>query len=433
MGTNDPDHSLAELERGLGDTPAYVEWRRFDPGGGASVDARYAALPITTKEILTMAAPRALVPNGRDLDGALTRGEAELIRTSGTTGPPTSLVWSQQWWDASERAAWSVRRDAADLSPGTYRECVLASGRCVGPPPMPDRALTTAERTMGRLLFLNEEADVARWSDDAIHQMADELAQQAPAVLEADPSYLAAFCARAEQLGLSLHAPRLIVLTYGRPSRLHLARIARALPVPMASSYGSTETGYVFLSCERGTLHQNVASCRVEVMPLLEDARIVKLIVTPFGHPWMCLLRFDVGDLARPATAPCPCGRTAGLALDDIEGRVEDATLATDGRLITAAALDATVGGSPSAEQIVLYQIDQPAPGELHLRAVATGPFDATALAGHLRATYGPGSSITVDRVEALEPRPSGKYPYVRRRFTPQLDDRFGPARTASR
>jgi phenylacetate-CoA ligase len=168
-------------------------------------------------------------------------------------------------------------------------------------------------------------------------------------------------------------------------------------------------------------------------MPLLEDARIVKLIVTPFGHPWMCLLRFDVGDLARPATAPCPCGRTVGLALDDIEGRVEDATLATDGRLITAAALDATVAGAPSAEQIVLYQVDQPAPGELHLRAVATGPLDAAAMADRLRAKYGPGSSITVERVAAIEPRPSGKYPYVRQRFTPQLDARFGPARTAFR
>jgi phenylacetate-CoA ligase len=419
--TNDPDKSRAELERALGAAPAYSRWRHLDPGPAAGIDARYAALPATTKRWMHSETFRRFVPAGADVDAALADddNDLEIVLTSGTADEPTPLVWCQDWWDASERASWTLNAHASEAATGTHREAVLASPRCVGPG-MHDHPLSMDERTLETFLFLNEDPDVARWTDETIRRMRDELDRFDPAVLEADPWYLAAFCARAEKLGLALKAPKLIVFTYTLPSKVHLARIARALPVPMASSYGSTETGYVFLSCEHGRMHQSVDSCRVDLVSLSAeagDARIAKLLVTPFGNPWMCLLRFDIGDLARPATAPCPCGRTEGLAIDRIEGRVDDATLRTDGRVVCAAAIDDAIASTACVSDMVSYQIDQIGRRDYLLRATATGPIDTLAIRACLRDVYGPDASVSVESVEALQPEPSGKYLRARIRF----------------
>ena len=408
---NDPERSRRELERALGETPAYQRWRDLDPGPRATVDDRFAALPLTSKDDLRAAAPRGFAPVDADFEGALARGEIELVTTSGTTGAPTSLVWVQAWWNASEAASWQLNRNLAAVATGTHRECVLASARCVGPPPE-GRPRSMSERTLGRLLFLNETADVALWSDTDVRRMADELARHRPPVLEADASYLAAFCARAEALSLSLFCPAQIVVTYGRPSRLQLARIGRSIPAPVASSYGSTETGYVFLSCERGKYHQNVASCRVDLLPFGDAPSVARLAVTPFSNPWMCLLRYDVGDLVRVAPEGCACGRVGGNVLDDVLGRVEDVSWTAGGKPITAAALDDAVAEVPAASAIVSYQVEQERPGDVHLRAVALGRLDEASLVERLRSLYG-GRAI-VESVPALEPRASGKYPYRR-------------------
>ncbi|HEX7600572.1 MAG TPA: hypothetical protein VF316_03160, partial [Polyangiaceae bacterium] len=152
---NHASRATAELERGLHDVPAYAAWRELDPGRAAGVDARYVALPPTTKERMRTYAPRGFVPATADLDAALARGDAELVRTSGTTGPPVTLVWSQAWWDASERASWQLNADVSAVANGSQREAILASPRCVGPGER-ERPRPVRERTLGRLLFLNE-------------------------------------------------------------------------------------------------------------------------------------------------------------------------------------------------------------------------------------------------------------------------------------
>ena len=57
--------------------------------------------------------------------------------------------------------------------------------------------------------------------------LVSELASYSPRVIEADPAYLAALVRRAAPaLGLPLHQPELVVLTYSYPSLAHLAESA---------------------------------------------------------------------------------------------------------------------------------------------------------------------------------------------------------------
>jgi phenylacetate-CoA ligase len=422
---NDPEKSLRELERALREVPAYERWRSLDPGTGASVDARYAALPATTNAWIRSEGPERFVPSTTDLDGGIAAGAVERIVTSGTTGPPTPLLFSQTWWDASERASWQLHARLAAVATGRHAEAVLASAKCVGPG-FSDRPLSVAERTLGRLLFVSEDADVARWTDATVRRMVGELEQHAPVVLEADPFYLAALCARAESLALPLPRPRVVVLTYALPSKLHLARIARALQAPIVSSYGSTESGYVFVSCEEGRMHQCVSSCRVDVASARRDRApgVSKLLITPYGNPWVCFLRFDVGDLACVAES-CTCGRLDGWILERLCGRIKDCTLRSDGHIVTPADVDDAIASARSAEPIISYQLEQVSFDEVRLRATSTAAFDLEAIAFQLRRLYGVSARVAVERVEALKPQPSGKYVACRSSFEIDRDGWF--------
>ena len=122
-----------------------------------------------------------------------------------------------------------------------------------------------------------------------------------------------------------MHSPAVIILTYENPSILHHRQIRRAFDAPVASSYGSTETAYVFMECEAGRLHQVTETCHVDFLPFAPEhggPDVGRILVTTFDNPWRSLVRFDVGDVVRlNGPAPCPCGRDEGLTLASIEGR----------------------------------------------------------------------------------------------------------------
>ena len=415
------------LETTLARVPMYRAWQRFDPGPARPVDERYAALPVMTKQHIREHFPEGLLPPDRDLKDGLTNGHVEYVQTSGTTDERVTLLWHQPWWDASERASWKLNRHAARLATGAHREVVIASPRCVGPPRPDDRRLSVPERTLGRLLFVNEKPDVGLWTDDDIVRMAAEINAYRPVILEADPPYLAAFAHGAAQRKLDVFQPQLIFFTYSYPSRLHMRQIRRVFHAPFSSSHGSTETGYVFTQCEEGRFHQNTESCRVDFLPWkreLGGPNIGLLAVTALDHPWWAILRFNVGDLGRLETrGPCPCGRHIGLTLSAIAGRVKDVTLTPDGRPVTIEELDNALD---AAEGIVTYQFEQAAADAYVLRLVpdsaATQAQTVRAAEAALRSVYGHRAKIVVSVERSIIPEPSGKYRLAKPRIPIDTD-----------
>jgi phenylacetate-CoA ligase len=108
------------------------------------------------------------------------------------------------------------------------------------------------QRTLGRFLFLSERSDPSSWSSDLMDRMVEELNAFEPVVLEANPSFLARLSRHILRQRRHVHSPALIVLTYENPSVLHRRQIRRVFDAPIASSYGATEAGYVFMECEAG-------------------------------------------------------------------------------------------------------------------------------------------------------------------------------------
>lgn len=404
--------SIDALEFALDWIPGYREWKSRDPGSAHPVDARYAALPVTSKALIRRHFPDGLRPCGRTLEAGLAAREIELVHTSGTTEEQVALPWNQAWWNASEIAAWALNAGTARLPLGRHPEAILANPISVG---FRNDAtpLTFAERRSDRFLFLNEKSDPLAWDAEHYERMIRELAEFKPLILEANPSLLADFAHYLLDRGKTCFSPPVIVLTYEFPSRLFLRAIRQAFTSAIVNSYGSTETGYVFMECEAGRYHQNTAFCRVDIQPWRHDLGqpgVGRILVTPFHNPWLPLIRFDISDLARIATPQtCPCGRSEGWILSALEGRARDVTLTRDGRPVTVNQLDEALSDLPDLRG---YQVIQVSREALEVR-LATAPTPTAGLDSKIRrrleALYGAPLTLSIERVRRVPPEISAK------------------------
>ena len=424
--------SLEALEMALRYTPLYESWKSFDPGEGHDVDVRYNSLPVLTKDEIRTHFPHGVVPRGLDLDAALVRGEVSFVRTSGTEDEALENIWNQQWWDVSERASWKLNSVAARVATGLHREAILASALSVGPR-SEGGSIARENRMLGRFLFLNEFGTTTEWPEGHERRILKELADYQPEVFEANPSLLARLAWFAWRMDVDVYQPPLIILTYEFPSALQLRAIRRVFQSSIASSYGSTEAGYVFMECEHGRLHQNFESCRVDFAPLADKlethAGVGRIFPTTFGNKWSPLMRFDIGDIARLAPDPCPCGRDFGMTLSAIEGRLKSLCVAENGRLVTHREVDDAFARIDSLEQ---YRLVQETLKKIRLDVISENGQGKRVMrdaADILQDIFGQHVDIEVSQVHALQPEMSGKFLLAKRDFP--LDPDVATDRTA--
>lgn len=402
--------SVEVLETALGTAPLYQSWRKHDPGPGSPVDLRYAALPELTKRAMREHFPQGLVPNHLSVEEGLARDEVEFTFTSGTTAEKVINLWNQKWWNASEASSWKLNSNTARLD-YPQREAKLASALNIGISCEED--LPMGHRILGNKLFLNEKINVIQWQPRHLERMARELEAYRPVVLEANPSLLARLAWWALDNGKTLYSPSIITFSYEYPSQIHLAAIRRAFSSPLASSYGSTETGFVLMQCEDGLFHQNLDFCRIDFYPIAAKhggPELGRLLVTTFGNPWTSIVRFDMGDLVRlHPTGQCTCGRNEGVLVEAIEGRVANSTFATDGRLVTTMALDTRLAQVPEIRDYHLEQ-DNRTKYELELVLTENSKEALDRTRQVLESLYGEDGEYTLTVVPILLPGPSGKY-----------------------
>jgi phenylacetate-coenzyme A ligase PaaK-like adenylate-forming protein len=413
------------LDTALNQVPVYRSWKSLDPGARCPIETRFAAMPALTKQDIREHFPQGMLPGSQNIQQALTKGEIELVHSSGTSDEKITNIWNQTWWDASEKASWKFNQHMHALASGEHNEVILVNPKNVGII-SDDRDLPMEKRRLGRFLFLNEKIDPLSWSPAYMDRMIAELSLFQPVVLEANPSYLARLCRYITDQKKQVFQPGMIVFTYEYPTRMHYRQISQVFSAPTASSYGSTETGYVFMQCERGYFHQNSEFCRVDFQPFKPEhggPLLGRILVTPFNNPWSYILRFDTGDIVQlEESGKCACGRNSGLVLSSIAGRKINLTLTCSGRLVTLLELDQVVSMLDGISQ---YQLIQTTPRsyELHLVSQRSDPDRLSEEAAKvLKKLYGQESDIAVIIDADIAPGPSGKYLASRAAFPIELD-----------
>lgn len=420
------DLSQKKLDTALAKVGVYQTWKSLDPGPGSDIDSRFAALPALTKKDIREHFPRGMLPEGCDLNQGIASGEVNLVNTSGTTADKITNIWNQKWWDASEMSSWKLNSYMSQIATGSHREAILVNPKNVGI--ISDTVdLPLEKRRLDRFLYLNEKTDFSAWTPAHMERMIQELSLYQPAVLEANPSYLARLCRYAASEQKNVFQPGTIVFTYEYPTHFHYRQIRQVFPgVPTVSSYGTTETGYVFMQCEKGRMHQNSDYCRVDFQPFKREQGgplLGRILATPLRNPWSYILRFNTGDIVHLEDSKrCDCGRNSGLILSSVNGRAVNLTLTCRGRLVTLHELDNALSILEGVDE---YQMIQTNPGIYRLHLASRRPdkdklSEEAALA--LKKLYGQDARVSIVYKTEIAPEISGKFLLSRALFPIKLE-----------
>jgi phenylacetate-CoA ligase len=236
---------------------------------------------------------------------------------------------------------------------------------------------------------------------------AAEFNRYRPAFVRGYPSSIYIFAQFAATEGLTLHTPRAVLTSSETLAPEMRAVIERALQCPVFDWWGTNERVATACQCERRDLyHINGEGGLLEFVPQPDGTS--RLIGTGLLNHAMPLIRYDLGDLAQPATAPCPCGR--GLpGLQRILGRVNDLIITGDQKSIPSVRFYTLF---ETYDQIRQFQVVQTAPNNVVARLVRARPLtdaDLTGLRQKLSRFLGANVKLDFEFVERIAPEPSGK------------------------
>ncbi len=237
------------------------------------------------------------------------------------------------------------------------------------------------------------------------------LGRVAPTHLVVYPS-AAAFLARTGlDAGLTAPGPRVVIANAEPVTPAHREVIEAFFGCPVRETYGMAEMAAGASECEAGTLHAWPDCGGVEVVddddrPVPEGA-VGRLVLTGLVNDTTAFVRYANGDRGRRPVwgERCACGRALPV-LPAVEGRVQD-LLVTPGGGRQFWVNPAFYGLPVREAQVVQDAVDRvrarvvPAPG--------FGAEDEAAIVARLEDRL-PGVAVRVERVDAIERGPTGKF-----------------------
>lgn len=361
-------------------------------------------LPLVTKQDLRGNFPQNFLTPAESLDALLEARAVELEYTSGTSEDRVPVLLPQGWWDAQEERALRLNHRVAamlDQHPAP-RRATLTTPVCNGQS-CPSKWLTRAQRTIGRTLFVNHARLPWLLTDTELAQMAAEIADWQPQLLDLDPVHGAWFALYCERQGLRFPSLRFILCSYEFVSVVHRRIIERVFGVPVWNLYGATETGHLLMEGADGAMLPSRETAFLEVIE--PEARgIGQLVVTSLSNDRMPLVRYRIGDLVEVQRQPY---RTTYR----VHGRTRDALRNANGRRVTTWDVDQCFHG---VTNVVHYQLRQAENGSCSLRCLPEDrerPLpDLQPVARRLEALLGLSEPLQIEVVDTLLPAQSGKF-----------------------
>jgi phenylacetate-CoA ligase len=240
------------------------------------------------------------------------------------------------------------------------------------------------------------------------------LCELAPDYLATLPSILQGILEHVSALGITLPPMKEVILA-GEAVSKELRRLtADILGAKLTETYSAAEIGGIALECPQSQL-LHVQSERVLLEVIREDGspcepgETGRVILTQLQNFAMPLLRYEIGDLATVATAPCVCGRTLPT-LSDIPGRARDLMVLPSGHRRPP-----YYGHKAIAliHAIVQHQVVQIAADRVEIRLVlrqALTPLEESQIISAAEQAIGNGVKVLLREVKAIERGQGGKY-----------------------
>lgn len=228
-----------------------------------------------------------------------------------------------------------------------------------------------------------------------------------PDAIEAWPSSATLLAALLRDAGQRFPVRALITSSEVISAAQH-ALLREVFDAPVADHYGQTERVSMAGICEAGNYHVFPDYGIVELLPVDGSAQRWEIVGTPLHNWGFPIFRYRTGDEVTAAPpGPCGCGRSFPL-LGEVDGRVEDAFTASDGRHVPLPhTLVKTLTGLRET------QVVQRAPGCFEVRMVPGTGFDRAATEALARRNIdrivGPGQTVTFALMDRIPRSQGGK------------------------
>jgi phenylacetate-CoA ligase len=356
----------------------------------------YREIPTLSKKEIVHEGHQAFFADYREVERRLQTRRFEYESTGGTTQSPMTVIMEEGWWNAQTERAYLASPVLREFVGRPYRKCVLAPVGCSSNLcPYEDHPFP--HRYFDGTVYLNLSSDPFAFPEAEWDRIVFELAATKPEVIEGEPVYLSLLARAARKRKVSVPSIRAVILTYGKASKQHGARIAEVFPAPQVDLYGSTEAGYLFVGdAFKDNCRVVDANAFVELGPWRSDLpNVFQIYVTTRDREAMPLLRYHTGDIVQQFES--------GFRL---LGRETNLYLRADGSLVSVEDIDRAL---PAAFACWHYSLIQTTETRWDFHYVA----DEVAPAGldqSLADVLGPGSRVTAFRRRVIAPAASGKF-----------------------
>lgn len=182
------------------------------------------------------------------------------------------------------------------------------------------------------LLMNRKRISAFNFNEESMYSFYKTLTRFRPAYLYGYVSMLAEFANFLKKNNLdvtSLNA-KLVVTTSEVLFKDYRNLLENTFKCKVLNEYGCGEVGPIAYECPEGGMHINAENLFLE---FIKDGNneIGEIVITELNNFAMPLIRYRLGDCARPTERLCKCGRGLPL-LSDIVGRAYDFIISPDGR-----------------------------------------------------------------------------------------------------
>ena len=356
----------------------------------------YREIPVLTKQEIVQRGHTAFFHDYAEIERGFQRKEYEYEHTSGTTSGPMTVVMEDGWWNAQTRRAYLAHPRLARYVDRPYRKCVLAPVGCSSNLcPYEDHPFP--HRYFDGTVYLNLSSDPFAFPEAEWDRIVLELQAVKPAVIEGEPVYLSLLARALHKRHVAVPSVETVILTYGKASRQHSARLAEAFPgAVQVDLYGSTEAGYLFVGdVFADNLHVVEDNAFIELTPWRAAENAFQVNVTTRDRRAMPLLRYHTGDIVRRT----PTGYR-------ILGRERDLYFRADGAVISTYEVDAALPAGFACWHWSLVQVSEQRWEFQYVADEVAAPEVADSLA----AALGSGARVALFRRKFIQPAASGKF-----------------------
>jgi phenylacetate-CoA ligase len=201
--------------------------------------------------------------------------------------------------------------------------------------------------------------------------------------------------------------------------------IEDAFRCPVSNEYGASELTVMASTCPEGTLHLNEESVVTEFEPtdlVIDGKAAYRLIFTDLNNFSMPLIRYRIGDLARPLDGPCPCGLNLA-SMEILGGREVDVLVTPSGGRIHGSIFSYLGKSILIRGGVRQFRSVQVRPDLLEIEFSRGPGFDSgclTDMEAEVHARAGAEVEVVFREVDRILPEPSGKLRY----FISRIDER---------